>query len=450
MSSKVSVSNKVAPQTVSSGTSHSEALYKRACRVMPGGNTRDTVFFPPYPIYASHGKGCYVTDVDGVERIDFVNNYSALIHGHRNPLIEEAAQRQLTQLPAVGLPTESEILLAELLCDQIASVERIRFTNSGTEAIMMALKAARLFTGRTKIAKVEGAYHGSYDWIEVSVAPGSDVFGPDSAPASVRRSAAVTPAVADEVVVISYNDVEGTRARIEAEAENLAAVLIDPLVSRMGYAAASTDYLEMLREVTERHGIMLVFDEIYTLRLAAGGAQAKRNIKPDLTALGKIIGGCFPVGAVGGRADIMAGFDPSKGSPRLPHGGTYNANPMSMAAGYATMTQLTAEAYAHLDQLGDRARDGLHKVLEDAGVDAQVKGEGSVLAVVPTRKPIRSWRDFVICEGRGDRLAAFHRHMLDNGILMAPHGTFVLSTPMTEAEIDRMVDAARNGAHLLQ
>lgn len=444
------MSTKASTSAVNGSQSTSEQLYKRACGVMPGGNTRDTVFFPPYPIYASHGEGCYVTDVEGVERIDFVNNYSALIHGHRNPLIEEASLRQLTRLPAVGLPTESEIQLAELLCDQIECVERIRFTNSGTEAIMMALKAARLFTGRTKIAKVEGAYHGSYDYVEVSVAPGSDVFGPASAPASIPRSAGVTPAVANDVVVISYNDVEGTRARIEAEADNLAAVLIDPLVSRMAYASATTEYLQMLREVTERHGILLVFDEIYTLRLAAGGVQTKRNIKPDLTALGKIIGGCFPVGAVGGRADVMANFDPSKGSPRLPHGGTYNANPMSMAAGYATMTQLTADAYAHLDRLGDRARDGLRKVLDDAGVDAQIKGEGSVLAIVPTRNPISNWRDFVICEGRHDRLGAFHRHMLDNGILMAAHGTFVLSTPMTEAEIDRMVDAARKGVHCLQ
>ena len=444
------MSSKVATETTPNGMSNSEALYNRACKVMPGGNTRDTIFFPPYPLYASHGQGCYVTDVEGVERIDFVNNYSALIHGHRNTQIEEAAQQQLARLPAVGLPTESEIRLAELLCDQIASVERIRFTNSGTEAIMMALKAARLFTGRNKIAKVEGAYHGSYDWIEVSVAPEPSRFGPVSSPASVARSSAVTPAVCDEVVVISYNDVEGTRARIEAEAENLAAVLIDPLVSRMGYTAATADYLEMLREVTERHGILLVFDEIYTLRLAAGGLQSARGIKPDLTALGKIIGGCFPVGAFGGRADVMEVFNPSRGSPRLPHGGTYNANPMSMAAGYASMKQLTAEAYAHLDRLGDRARQGLSKVLEDAGVDAQVTGEGSVLAVVPTRTPIHSWREFVVCEGRGDRLAAFHRHMLDNGILMATHGTFVLSTPMTVTEIDTMVDAARKGAHLLQ
>lgn len=444
------MSSTAALKAASDGMSNSGMLYKRACEVMPGGNTRDTIFFPPYPVYASHGKGCYVTDVDGVERIDFVNNFSALIHGHRNPQIEEAAVQQLTRLPAVGLPTESEILLAELLCEQIACVERIRFTNSGTEAIMMALKAARAFTDRTKIAKVEGSYHGSYDWVEVSVAPGADVFGPASAPASVRRSAAVSPAVSEEVVVISYNDVEGTRARIEAEAHNLAAVLVDPLVSRMGYAAATDDYLKMLREVTARHGILLVFDEIYTLRLAAGGVQTKRNIVPDLTALGKIIGGCFPVGAVGGRADVMANFDPSKGSPRLPHGGTYNANPMSMAAGYASMAQLTPDAYAHLDRLGDRAREGLTQILDEAGVDAQIKGEGSVLAIVPTRTPISNWRDFVICEGRAGKLVAFHRHMLDNGILMAAHGTFVLSTPMTDAEIDKMLEAARKGVDLLQ
>jgi len=429
--------------------SRSEALYDRARRVMPGGNTRDTVFYPPSPIYASHGKGCRVTDVDGVERIDFVNNFSSLIHGHCNPEIEEAVRRQLARLPAVGMPTEEEILLAELLCDRIPSVEQIRFTNSGTEAVMMALKAARFHTGKPKIAKVEGAYHGSYDWIEVSVEPGADKRGPQSSPASVPRSAAVTPGTLDDVVVLTYNDVEGTRALIEAHAEDLAAVLIDPLVSRMGYAAASQNYLTMLREVTERLGIVLVFDEVYTLRLAPGGLQEKRNVIPDLTALGKIIGGCFPIGAVGGRADIMAVFDPSRAGVRLPHGGTYNANPISMVAGHAGMKQLTGDVYAHLDRLGTRARQGLREILADADVDAQVTGEGSLFAIVPTRKPIGNWRDYAVCESRHAAISALHRHMLDNGILMASHGTFVLSTPMTENEIDVLLDAARTGVHLL-
>lgn len=429
--------------------SNSQRIYERACKVMPGGNTRDTVFFQPYPIYAASGKGCYVKDVEGVTRIDFVNNYSALIHGHRNPQIDEAVRRQLDRLPAVGMPTEEEVLLAELLCGEIPSVERIRFTNSGTEAIMMALKVAKLYTGKSKIAKAEGAYHGSYDWIEVSVAPSLYDAGPASSPISVPRSGAITSNVLNDVIVLNYNDIEGTRALIEKNADQLAAVLIDPLVSRMGYAAATMDYLEMLREVTERCGVLLVFDEVYTLRLARGGVQKKRGITPDLTAMGKIIGGCFPVGGVGGRADIMVAFDPSHGRPRLPHGGTYNANPITMVAGYASMTQLTDAAYAHLDRLGERARQGLAEVLAIAGADAQVTGEGSVLAIVPARKPFKNWREYAACEARHANMAAFHRHMLDSGILMAPHGTFVLSTPMTDTEIDAMVSATREGVRLL-
>lgn len=436
-------------QYASDSTASSRALYERACRVMPGGNTRDTLFFSPYPIYAYKGKGCRIIDVDGVERIDFVNNYSSLIHGHCHPKIEAAVQHQLQLLPAVGMPTETEIRLAELLCEQVPSVEQIRFTNSGTEAVMMALKAARQYTGKSKIAKFEGAYHGSYDWIEVSVEPSEPEAGEITAPASVPRSGAVTSSTLQDVLVLTYNDIEGAKALIEEHAADLAAVLIDPLVSRMGYVSATIDFLRMLRDVTRRCNVLLVFDEVYTLRLARGGLQKKRNITPDITAMGKIIGGCFPIGAVGGSAEIMSVFDPSRGARRLPHGGTYNANPISMSAGYAAMTELTPEAYAHLEFLGARARNGINEIILDAEADAQVMGEGSVLAIVPTRAPVQNWREFSICETRKKGIVALHEHLLGNGILMAPHGTFVLSTPMVESDIDDMLEAVRSGIHHL-
>ena len=420
----------------------SESMFKRACASLPGGNTRDTLYYAPHPLYAFEGKGARIIDIDGVERIDFVNNYSSLIHGHGNQAILDAVKKQLNQLPAVGMPTESEIQLAELLCEEIPSVARVRFTNSGTEAVMMALKAARLFTGKSKIAKIEGAYHGSYDWTEISVEPSPDQWGPIEAPTSVPKSGAITRSVVDDVIVLNYNDIEHTQSIIESNADDLAAVLIDPLVSRMGYVAASDAYLQMLRKVTQQCGVLLVFDEIYSLRIAQGGVQNKRNIVPDLTALGKIIGGCFPIGAIGGREDIMSVFDPARGSSRLPHGGTYNGNPVSMAAGYASMRQLTPGNYAHLDHLGQKARDGLQEILSSKNANAQVTGEGSVLAVVPTRNSISNWRDFYECESRKDEVAKFHRHMLNNGILMAPHGTLVLSTAMTDDDIDIMLEAA--------
>lgn len=254
-------------------SSRSQAMHTRARAALPGGNTRTTVYLSPYPVYASHGEGCRVHDVDGNVLIDCINNFTALIHGHVQPDVNAAVRRQLERGTAFGMPTESEILLAELLAERVPSIEHIRFTNSGTEAVMMALKAARAYTGRARIAKVEGAYHGSYDYAEISLDARPENWGPARAPVSIPYAKGTPPAVLDDVVVLPLNDTAATEALLREHGASLAGVLIDLLPNRAGLVPASPDYLAMLRRVTTELGIVLIVDEVITLRL---GLEAPR------------------------------------------------------------------------------------------------------------------------------------------------------------------------------
>ncbi|MDE2463834.1 MAG: aspartate aminotransferase family protein [Alphaproteobacteria bacterium] len=429
--------------------SQSAALYERALKVLPGGNSRHTVFFPPYPIYAVRAKGARIWDADGVERLDFIANYSALIHGHNHPEIVAAIQRQAEQLTAISLPTREEIALAEIITSRIPAVEQVRFCNSGTEAVMMALRAARAYTGRPKIAKIEGAYHGSSETASVSVAPSPEAWGHPEAPASVAPPG-TGPGTAADTVVLPMNQVEACRKLIRQHGPELAGVLIDPLVKNLGYKPATREFVSMLREETRKVGALLIFDEVYSLRLGFHGGQGALGVAPDLTALGKIIGGGLPVGAVGGRRDIMTTlFDPRKGSPKLGHGGTFNANPLTMAAGRVSMELLDEASFERLSALGERLRQGLREALKIAKVPGTVGGATSMVCLFHSDAPIETYRD-VVSTMRGNvqaqaRAGQFFRHMLNNGVLIGAPGFFVLSTPLTEADIDDVLEKALAG-----
>ncbi|HEY0106309.1 MAG TPA: aspartate aminotransferase family protein [Rhizomicrobium sp.] len=415
-------------------------LFARARKVMPDGNTRLTIFFPPFPPYAAHASGYTVTDADGVQRIDFINNYSSLIHGHCPAPIRKAVGEQITQLFAVGLPTRQEVELAELLCARVASIDHIRFANSGTEAVMLAIKAARAYTGKTKVAKIEGAFHGSYDPTEVSLASTPGDWGPADHPASVALCRGTPASTLDDVVVLPHNDIETARRLIRENDAALAAVIVDPLPSRLSFAAASRDFLAMLREETSRQKSLLVFDEVYSFRLGYGGAQEALGIRPDLTALGKIIGGGLPVGAIGGSKEAMSVFASEDGMPRVVHGGTYNANPMTMAAGLAAMRMLTPDALNRLDGLGERLRTGMREVVKRLGVPATVRGQGSLASLRFSDKPADDYRA-MMTDGADLKLAArVHLGLLDEGILCTSTLLFILSTPMNETVIDMLLE----------
>ncbi len=422
-------------------TSRSHGLYQRALSSLPGGNTRTTVFMTPYPIYAARGAGCRVFDVDGNEYIDCINNFTSLIHGHAHPVLVEAATRQLALGSAFGLPTESEIDLAELLASRLSSVEQVRFTNSGTEAVMMALKAARAFTGRPKIAKCEGAYHGTYDYAEVSLDPAPDTWG-RNAPVSVAYARGTPENVLADVVTIPFNDAEAAVSLVREHGAELACVLVDPMPNRAGLVPADQAYLQALRQVTREVGALLIFDEVITFRLSFRGAQGLWGIDPDLTTLGKIMGGGFPVGAVGGKREFMAVFDPRSGKPALPHGGTFSANPVTMRAGLAAMELLDEAAFARLDAIGAVVRGGIDDAFRRHGVPGRTVGLGSLLKVHFADRPIRDYRSAYPTAQESQRQLVFYRGLLNRGVLAAGNGLMALSTPMQDADIDGIITAA--------
>lgn len=418
-------------------------VYQRACRVMPAGNTRHTVFHPPHPLYMSTGEGKMIRDVDGNAYVDFNNNFSALVHGHRHPQIIAAASAQLDRLDAVGAPTSEEVQLAQILCDRIACLERLRFTNSGTEAVMLAIKAARAFTNRSRIAKIEGGYHGSYDVAEVSVSPDASQWGPDDTPNSCSGAAGTPSSVDEAVTVIPLNDVAAARRILEPLAGSLAAILIDPVPSNIAYLQPNAEFLGALASICREHGVLLIADEVYSFRLDYAGAQSQWPQKPDITTLGKIIGGGFPIGAVGGRAEVMEVFSLAAGAPLVPHGGTFNANPVTMAAGLKSVELLTPAAIARINELGAYMRRGLRHNLASAAIPIQITGAGSLAAI--------SFRSTRPTDYRATRATALdnqarqfiHRYLLERGQFLAPQLTIVLSTVMDRDDVDKLTDEIR-------
>jgi len=422
--------------------SKSAALFARARRVMPGGNTRHMITFDPYLIYADRGQGCRVTDVDGNAYIDWINTFSALIHGYGHPAIQEAVTRQIERMTACILPTEVEIELAELLVERLPAVEQVRFANSGTEAVMVAVKAARGHTGRPLIVKCEGGYHGQYDFVEPSFLPTPDNWGPRERPAVMPFARGTPQGVLDNVVVIPFNELEIARALLEERASEIAGIIIDPYPARLGFTAADPGFLAALREFCDRNGSVLIFDEVFCNRASYHGAQGRAGVLPDLVTLGKIIGGGFPIGAVGGRAAVMAVFDNLAGPLAVSHSGTFTGNPIAMAAGVAAMRLLTPEMFDRLARQGDRLREGLNRQIHAAGLDMRANGFGSMTSLQLFRDPIRTYREFHLQSGAGylRRMQDLHRYMLNEGILMATRGLMIGSTAMTDADIDETIE----------
>ena len=401
-------------------TTRSRELYEQALQVMPGGVTRTSIYSEPYPIYAARGEGCRVWDVDGTRRLDLVVNYTALVAGHAHPAVVEAIREQAARGTSFAAPNPPEVALARELVERIASIEKIRFTNSGTEATMMALRLARAHTGRTKFAKVEGGYHGSHDLVQDPEVAGT------------------LPDVGEFAVVVPYNDAAGATAILDRHGAKLAAVIVEPILGSGGMIPADPEYLRALRAACDRHGSLLIFDEVISFRVARGGAQELYGIRPDLTTLGKVIGGGLPVAAFGGRADVMELLDPRRPG-FLPQAGTLNGHPLGMAAGVATLALLTPEVYAELDRRGERTREGLRALFAEHEIPAQVTGVSSLMQIHFTPEPVRSSRDVQRTDAR--RRKEFVLGLCNHGVLLNSRGMAALSTPVGEAEIDEFLEA---------
>lgn len=420
----------------------SAKLFEEAKNYLPGGVSRNTLLREPHPFYVKSASGCRITDVDGIERIDFANNMASMIHGHAHPAVVEAVSAQLSKGTAFTMATEVEIDFARHLCGRSASFGKIRFVNSGTEAVMAGLKAARAFTGRPKIAKVEGTYHGAYDYAEVSQAPAPEKWGEAQNPKSVALAMGTPAGVLSDTVIIPLNNPEAAKAVLDAHRAEIACVLLDPMPHRAGLVPVSTAFAKMLRTWTQDNGALLMFDEVITFRSEFGGLQQRHGVTPDLTALGKMIGGGFPVGAIAGSDGVMSVFAASPaGGPRLPHSGTFSANPVSMTAGLVAMELFDAEAVARLNALTDKAKDMLREAIKVSGAPASVTGTGSMFRVHLKAETPTDYRSLYPTAAEKDGLLAFTNSLYDNGIMLIYSGAGVLSTPMGDPEIEHLAEA---------
>jgi glutamate-1-semialdehyde 2,1-aminomutase len=414
----------------------SEKLAKRAQAVFPGGDTRSSAHYGPYPLVIQEAHGCRLTDVDGNELLDFMNNFTSLIHGHAHPDVVAAIQAQAPKGSAYAAPNLTQVELAELLVERIPSLEQLRFTSSGTEGTLMALRCARAATGRQKVMKMEGGYHGSYEQAEVSLVPLPGQRGEIEAPASLPVDASFPDSVLSDTIICPYNEPAHAAALIDTHAHELAAVIVEPVLGSMGMLPATREFLTTLRVATEKHGIVLIFDEVITLRLDSGGAQSLHGIRPDLTCMGKIIGGGLPIGAVGGRRELMDLFSPARENPVM-HASTFSGNALTMAAGLAAMRAYDSEEAARINVLGERLRSAFNEALLQSGIRGQATGAGSLSNLHFTDGPMNNARqniDGLVEGGHIGRL--LHLAMLRRGVMSASRLMYCVSTAMTEAEVD--------------
>ncbi len=420
-------------------TPTSKSLQDEAAQYLPGGSSRGTAYFAPYPTFVDHANGHYVYDVDGNRYLDFMINATTHILGHAHPEIVTALQEQAARGNSFSGPTEAQVRLAKILCERVPSVETIRFTNSGTEGTMMAIRGARAYTGRHKIAKFEGGYHGSHEYVSVSVRPAADALDPEGT-TPVPEHPGQPPSIAEDVITLPYNDLETCERIIRQHSSELACVIMEAVSSNFGYLSADTSFLQGIRALTEELGIVLIFDEVQSFRVSSGGAQQMFGVIPDMTTFGKIIGGGMPVGAWGGRHDIMALFDPSDDAP-LAHAGTFNANPMTMVAGEVVMNHLTADVYERMNALGETLRAKLRAVFDELEVPAQVTGVASLFGIHFTEEDIVDYRSALNSDD--DMTRALFTGLLNEGILIQTGGAGALNTLTTDAEVDALVDGVR-------
>ena len=418
---------------------NSEKMSREARKYLPGGDTRTATFYLPYASFMEGGKGAYMFDVDGHKLLDFQGNYTSLIHGHAHPETVEAVRDQIAKGSAYAAPFELQWKLGQLLCERYPALDMVRFCNSGTEATMHAVRAARAFTGKDKVIKTEGGYHGTTDIFEASVDPDLNEAGPLDAINVIPESLGVSKNAPKDVLVVPFNDIVRTRKMVEEHADEVACVIIEPVMGSAGQITPDPEWLRALREVTAENGVLLIFDEVVTGRLSTGGAHKFYGITPDLISLGKIIGGGIPVGAFGGRKDIMDLYDPRKG--QMYHSGTFNGNAITMAAGYATMKAYDEEKAAYVNALGSRFAEGLKGIFKELSIDMQVSGVGSIYNTLFTKKLVRNYRDVATAHEELNKILFLD--LITRGVFNAERGMFAMNTAMTEADVDFGLDMVK-------
>jgi glutamate-1-semialdehyde 2,1-aminomutase len=399
-----------------STTSKSAAVAKRAERVMPGGDTRSVQQYRPYSLTIVRGEGPFLFDADGNRYIDLLGNYTSLVHGNAYPPIVEAIREAAANGTAWPARSHAQVELAELLCNRVRSVEQVRFCNSGTEAGMLAAHVARRMTGRKYILMARHGYHGSYDDLEVGLA------GQEG----------------ERTMLADFGDPDAFEALLSERGKEIAAVFLEPVLGSAGIVIPSPTFLSRVREATRRAGVVLVIDEVITLRLATGGAQQLFNVQPDLTMMGKIIGGGLPVGALGGAASLMSCLDP-RNRGAMWHSGTFNGNPLTCAAGAISVRELTKDRIDEMDRLSDRLARELKQAAMAVELPFSVRRVGSLMNVFFLNDPPPP----TITREDAKLIGEFHLAALNHGLFLAPRGMIALSTVMTDELVTEIIERAR-------
>ncbi|MHA1668258.1 MAG: aspartate aminotransferase family protein [Candidatus Heimdallarchaeaceae archaeon] len=419
----------------------SKELFNKAKKYLPGGGTRNITYFYPYPFYVTKGEGYYLEDVDGNKYIDVQNNMTVLLHGHAHPKVTKVLQKQASLGTAHNAPIPEQYELAELLCKRVPSIEEIRFCNSGTEATMFTLRAARVYTGKDGIILTDGCYHGSHDFVQINF----DSSLIDEGKIKPRVEKGVPKTILKDIYIVSFNDLKAAEKVMKKHHKKIAAFILEPLMGYAGGIAATPEYLKGLRELTKKYGILLIFDEVISFRLSTGGIQKLVGVNPDLTALGKTIGGGLPVGAFGGKKEIMEQFNPTK-KDFIMHSGTFSGNAMTMVAGKAALELYDEAEVERLGKLGDRLRKGLQEIMDSLNVDCHIGGIQSITYIqfpniIAKNKKEISFNTIPYLElSKYLRLA-----MAINGLYGISKGVvgFMLSTAMDEQVIDEILKRFR-------
>ena len=417
----------------------SHAAFARANELMPGGVNSPARAFGGVggePIFFERGTGAYLFDLDGNRYIDYIGSWGPLILGHAHPAVVEAVQKAVARGASFGAPTEAESELAETIIEAMPSIEKVRLVSSGTEATMSAIRLARGFTGRDFILKFAGNYHGHVDSLLVAA-------GSSAATLSVPNSPGVTVGTTRDTLVLPYNDIAALEAAFAEHGTKLAAVIVEPIVGNMGCVLPTESFVQALRELTHKHEALLIFDEVMTgFRVGYGGAQERLGIEPDLTTLGKIVGGGLPLGAYGGRREIMDHILPAG---KVFQAGTLSGNPVATAAGIATLRVLRDERpYERLEKLGARLEEGLHRAAVAAGVPHTIARAGSMMTFFFAGHAVTDWDTASRCDTKA--YARYFWGLIDRGIYMpcSQYETLFISAAHSEADIDQTVDAAKD------
>lgn len=430
-------------QRFRAGRRRSDELWQRARTVIPRGVPSSFQDAAPQPVFLDRGKGSRVWDVDGNEYVDFHNGFGVMVVGHAHPAIVKAVDERVARGTHFAQPVEDDIVVAEDLARRFHQ-PKWRFTNSGTESTLDAVRLARGFTHRDRIIKIEASYHGHHDALFVSVEPPADKMGPVDAPNSVPYSGGIPQAVTDLTTVVPFNNLDVLRQTLERHRGEVACIIVEPVMMNIGIVIPERGYLEGVRDLAHQHGALLIFDEVKTgVTIAPGGATERFGTTPDLLALAKAIGGGLPCGAVGGRADVMATID----EKQVAQLGTFNGNPLTMAASRATLTEvLTPTAYAHLDALSEALQGGLQGVIREHGLPFHVITMAARGCVTYRAQPVRNYRDYLEIDKNWAYLSWLYQ--CNRGVLMAPGAeeNWTLSVQHSEADVQRYVDNFREMA----